>query len=437
MVCERCGREFDEKRQDFCGFCKTVHTEQGKAIRDIGGILGYIAKRFGKETLLDRRKTDALIADIFPKESAVRRLAYVALYDGCAARLYMVRGKSFEVRSAAAARCVKSLRDEIGLKGRIAAEAVEAVGQALGCDIAFKKAEKLPAYETESRKNITDSAEQYTLGQHFNRLKEYEKAYYWFEQSALQDHGEAEYYVGYYKMEGIGTERDVFTAREWFIRSAENGVPAGQYMVGYFYVEGIACEVDEQAAFKWFLKAAEGRYPDAVKFVAMCYETGNYVEKNPEAARKWKAVLDGNSPIPSFEEEQKSESPENGAVPENTEDGEALYRTARKCLANKNYTDAAEYYKKAAELGHARAQCSYGKCLYLGTGVEKDTGEAFKWFTAAAEQNLDIAQYNLGVMYLKGVFVAKSRTQAAKYFGMAAENGHAEAAKILEKLRQS
>ena len=84
MVCGRCGREFDRSAQDYCGYCKTVHTKDGEPIRDIVGVLGYIAERFGPETLLNVRRTDALVADIFPKENAIRRLIFVALYDGCA-----------------------------------------------------------------------------------------------------------------------------------------------------------------------------------------------------------------------------------------------------------------------------------------------------------------------------------------------------------------
>ena len=53
----------------------------------------------------------------------------------------------------------------------------------------------------------------------------------------------------------------------------------------------------------------------------------------------------------------------------------------------------------------------------------------------AAEKNLDIAQYNLGVMYLKGVHVEKDLSLARHYFTLAADNGHAEAAKILKKLK--
>ena len=245
MKCGRCGREFDYTKQEFCGYCKAVHNKSGEAVRDIKGVLCYIAEKFGADVLLDRRRTDALIADFFPKETSVRRLAYVALYDGTAQKLIAVREKPFEVKCAAAARCIKSLRDEIGLKNSVAAEAVEAVGFAVGCEISFKKSEKAPASETESRKNVTDAAEQYSLGRHFDRIREYEKALYWFEAAAAQDYGEAEYYVGAYRLEGRGGIQDLTEAREWFLRGMENGIAQAEYMVGYFYAEGIACEVDE------------------------------------------------------------------------------------------------------------------------------------------------------------------------------------------------
>lgn len=426
MLCGKCGKSFDESITDVCGFCKTRHTKSGEPIRDIGGVLKYISANFGEETLLDCRRTDALIADLFPKESAVRRLAYIALYDGCAKKLAAVKGKPFEVRSAAAARCVKSLRDEIGLKGRIAAEAVEAVGNAVGCEIAFIKPEAAPASVTESRKNITDSAEQYSLGRHFDRRREYEKALYWFVQAAMQDMGEAQYYVGYYLLEGRGGEQNCRQAYEWFLRGAENGVPAAQYMTGYFFAEGIACELDEAQAFDWFMKAARTGYEEAVNVIALCYENGVYVEKDLLAARRWRGITDNELSEQYTEAEEPQPTPENGAEE---------YRAARKCLDDGDYAGAAQFYKRSAELGFVKAMCSYGKCLYLGVGTDKDEQGAFEWFSRAAEHNHGGAQYNLGVMYLKGVCVEKNRERALEYFEAAAENGSAEAKKALKKIK--
>lgn len=427
MKCARCGRTFDEKKQDYCGYCRTVHTKKGDAIRDLKGVLKYITDKFGEETLQDLRRTDALIADFFPKEPAVRRQAHVALYDGCAKKLFAVRAKPFEVRCAAAAGCIKSLRDEIGIKGRVAADMVEAVGCAVGCEVSFKKSELLPASETESKKNVTDAAEQYSLGRHFDRIRDYEKALYWFESAALQDHGEAQYYMGSYRLEGRGGIQDAVGALEWFIRGAENGVAQAEYMVGYFCAEGIACEIDEEKAFDCFLKAAKKGCPEAARMIAMCYENGVHTKKDPELAQKWKKFAESGV-IPDLQPE--TEAPEPLA-----DDGEELYQSARRCLAEKDMEGAAMFYKRAAEVGHLRAMCSYGKCLYTGSGTAKDPAEAFRWFKTAADENMNIAQYNLGVMYLKGVYVPKDLGEAKRYFSLAAGNGHEEAAKILKKLK--
>lgn len=427
MKCARCGRTFDEKKQDYCGYCRTVHTKKGDAIRDLKGVLKYITDKFGEDTLKDPRRTDALIADYFPKEPAVRRQAHVALYDGCAKKLFAVRAKPFEVRCAAAAGCIKSLRDEIGIKGRVAADMVEAVGCAVGCEVSFKKSELLPASETESKKNVTDAAEQYSLGRHFDRIHDYEKALYWFESAALQDHGEAQYYMGSYRLEGRGGIQDAAGALEWFIRGAENGVAQAEYMVGYFCAEGIACEIDEEKAFDCFLKAAKKGCPEAARMIAMCYENGVHTKKDPELAQKWKKFAESGV-IPDLPPE--TEAPEPLA-----DDGEELYQSARRCLAEKDMEGAAMFYKRAAEVGHLRAMCSYGKCLYTGSGTVKDPAEAFRWFKTAADGNMNIAQYNLGVMYLKGVYVPKDLGEAKRYFSLAAGNGHEEAAKILKKLK--
>lgn len=442
MKCARCGKEFDFNKQDFCGLCKTVHNKNGEPVRDIKGILCYISDKFGVEALLDRRRADSLIADFFPKETAARRLAYVALYDGTAKKLLAVREKPFEVMCAAAARCIQSLRDEIGLKQQCATEAVEAVGCAVGCELSFKKTEKPPAAVTESRKNVTDAAEQYSLGRHFDRIREYEKALYWFEAAAMQDFGEAQYYVGVYRLEGRGGVQNTDEAREWFIRGSENGVAQAEYMVGYFYAEGISCEVDEDKAFECFLSAAKKGCPDAANMVAMCYENGVHTEQNPELAKKWRRAANGKAANP----EPREKTPEKPAPPlpdpdetpspmDEGDEGEQLYQSARRCLSEKDTEGAAMFYRRAAELGHARAQCSYGKCLYTGSGVPKNVAEAFRWFKTAAEQNLNIAQYNLGVMYLKGVYVPKNMTEAKKWFKTAADNGHPEAGNVLKKLK--
>ena len=55
-----------------------------------------------------------------------------------------------------------------------------------------------------------------------------------------------------------------------------------------------------------------------------------------------------------------------------------------------------------------------------GRGVPQNDSEAAKWYRMAAEQGLAAAQGNLGWMYLHGRGVPQSDTEAVKWYRMAA-----------------
>jgi len=54
--------------------------------------------------------------------------------------------------------------------------------------------------------------------------------------------------------------------------------------------------------------------------------------------------------------------------------------------------DAVAWYRKAANQGHAGAQCNLAFCLSAGRGVEKDPALAVEWMARAADQALPGAQ---------------------------------------------
>ena len=84
-------------------------------------------------------------------------------------------------------------------------------------------------------------------------------------------------------------------------------------------------------------------------------------------------------------------------------------------------------WRKAAEGGHALAQCYLGNCYDLGKGVAKDPAAAAEWFAKAAAQGLDRAQYNLGVCFDHGEGTAQDFKAAATWYAKAAVQGHAGA----------
>ncbi len=86
-----------------------------------------------------------------------------------------------------------------------------------------------------------------------------------------------------------------------------------------------------------------------------------------------------------------------------------------------SYTDAAYWYRKAAEQGEASAQCYLGIMYSYGRGVTQSYTDALYWYRKAAKQGYATAQNNLGYMYLNGKGVDKSNSDAVYWFRKAAE----------------
>ena len=90
----------------------------------------------------------------------------------------------------------------------------------------------------------------------------------------------------------------------------------------------------------------------------------------------------------------------------------------------KSDTQAATWFRKAADQGHAKAQTSLGIAYELGDGVPQSHSQAAYWYEKASHKNADAAR-NLGLLYIEGKGVAKSPTKAHQLFKKTALNGHA------------
>ena len=88
-----------------------------------------------------------------------------------------------------------------------------------------------------------------------------------------------------------------------------------------------------------------------------------------------------------------------------------------------DYVEAANWFRKAAEQGHAEAQYRLAQMLAIGQGIRQDDTEAANWYRKAAEQGVALAQYNLGTMYVFGRGVARDYAEAVKWFRKAADQG--------------
>jgi TPR repeat protein len=109
-----------------------------------------------------------------------------------------------------------------------------------------------------------------------------EKAALWFQKSAEQGYGPAEYSVCK-KRAG----QDTIAVERCMWRAAENGVPEAQFWVGVGFEEHLFGVTDKQEALKWFRLAAEGGSLDAEYVLGLRYELGDGVKQNYALAANW------------------------------------------------------------------------------------------------------------------------------------------------------
>ena len=99
----------------------------------------------------------------------------------------------------------------------------------------------------------------------------------------------------------------------------------------------------------------------------------------------------------------------------------------RKCLREKDYEEAFDWFMKAADGGNAAAQYNLGLCYRNGWGVASDSLESFNWFMKAAEGGNASAQYKLGLCYLDGKGVSQDSLECFNWINKAAVQGHVAA----------
>lgn len=141
------------------------------------------------------------------------------------------------------------------------------------------------------------------------------------------------------------------------------------------------------------------------------------------------------SPKPLSQEEiqaKKQKELEEAISKAEAGDAEAQYQLALKYDFGRsnltvNHQKAAQWYQKAAEQGHVKAQYNLGYLFQEGEGVQKDIHKAMYWFEKAAEQGFVDAYYNLGRFYYFDEFGLSNKAQAYGLFEKAAKGGYVDA----------
>lgn len=99
-----------------------------------------------------------------------------------------------------------------------------------------------------------------------------------------------------------------------------------------------------------------------------------------------------------------------------------------------DYVEAANWYKIAAEQGHAKSQHNLALMYENGQGVSRDCAEAAKWYQMAAEQGNAGSQNNLAALYESGDGVTQDHVIALDLYRKSARGGDANAASNVHRV---
>ena len=103
-------------------------------------------------------------------------------------------------------------------------------------------------------------------------------------------------------------------------------------------------------------------------------------------------------------------------------------------LRHRQYENAINWFRMAADKGHADAQTRIGLMYGEGLGVAEDEEEAVKWYRLSADQGNARGQYCLGWAYANGAGVTQDYMEGVVWYRLSADQGYEEAQDALTEL---
>lgn len=238
-------------------------------------------------------------------------------------------------------------------------------------------------------------------------------------------------------------------AADYYVTAANAKVPEADLAAGRLLVAKANPRRNIEQGVVWLDQAATRGNIDALLLLASLFDKGEQVVRDGNRAADYfrRAALLGDA-VAAFRYAQHLAA-EKGPGP----DGDPLSwfrRAAEKGIAGAQYEaarlldqrvgdeeiqkEALAWYRKAAEQGHPQGALRLGIALETGRGTPPAPAEAIPWYLKAAEANDPEALFRLGNLYDRGMGTTADFSRARDYYSRAATLGHAEAARIMQKM---
>jgi TPR repeat protein len=105
------------------------------------------------------------------------------------------------------------------------------------------------------------------------------------------------------------------------------------------------------------------------------------------------------------------------------ETADGAHKKGEEAFKDRNYGQALQWYRQAADGGNADAMFNLGSFHMLGLGVPVDYQAAMRWFRAAADRGDVRAMNQIGALYGEGKGVQRDYAEALRWIRKAADDG--------------
>ncbi len=200
---------------------------------------------------------------------------------------------------------------------------------------------------------------------------------------------------------GMGVERNLAEAFNFYRQGASLGDTTCMFALGKYYEKNIVPENEPnrgmEDAVSYYERAAGEGNAEALTKLGYMYEQGIYYKSDiGKAVEYYTRAVQKSDPLAM-----------NYLGLHYYRQGTASVFTAEEQnvaaegSSQRNLRKAAELFKRAHELGCARAANNLGVCYEQGAGVERDIEQAFTCYKDAADRKYAQGMFNLGYLYLQ------------------------------------
>jgi len=232
--------------------------------------------------------------------------------------------------------------------------------------------------------------------------------------------------------DGNGVPQNDEQAAKWYRQAATQGNAQAQNNLGTMYRSGSGVEKNKEEAVNWYRKAAKQGYASAIFNLATAYYNGDGVLSDTFRAYDW-FLLAHEAGSPSASDAVRRTSEEIGKKASS----DALLEVGEMCEKGdevpQNLTEAATWYRRAADQKDPRAMVRLASMLVNGMGVARDYAQAFRLCQTIAKDYAP-AQYCVGYLYQYGFGVNQDAVEAAKWYAKSAAARHAPACLALGQM---